>query len=91
MKNKLIEYRKEIDRVDKSILDLLIKRLNIVKKIGKYKAKTNIKIQNKKREAQILKRVADKSGKNKINKEYTKSIFKSILENSRGIQKNNMR
>ncbi|MEK7177317.1 MAG: chorismate mutase [Patescibacteria group bacterium] len=42
MKNKLEDLRKRIDAIDGSILALLAKRMETVKKIGQLKKKNNI-------------------------------------------------
>ena len=71
-------YRKQLDKIDSQVIKLLEKREKISKKIGQYKKKNKIKIQDKSREKQILK---------KLNKNYLKHIFKIIIRNSREIQK----
>lgn len=42
MKNQLKDLRKQIDEVDNQIVDLLAKRMMVVKKIGRLKKKNNI-------------------------------------------------
>ena len=71
-------YRKQLDKIDSQVIKLLEKREKISKKIGPYKKKNKIKIQDKSREKQILK---------KLNKNYLKHIFKIIMRNSREIQR----
>ena len=71
-------YRKQLDKIDSQVIKLLEKREKISKKIGQYKKKNKIKVQNKSREKQILK---------KLNKNYLKHIFKIIMRNSREIQR----
>jgi len=50
-------FRKELDRIDKKIIALLNKREKISRKVGIYKKKNNMKIQDKKREKQMLDRI----------------------------------
>ncbi len=71
----LKDTRQQIDEIDNQIIYLLEKRLKIVKKIKKYKK--NIIDLN--REKKIL---------DKINSQYIKDIYKTILKNSRKIQRN---
>ena len=40
--NKLTEFRKQIDAIDKQIVELLGKRMEFVKEVGKYKKENNI-------------------------------------------------
>lgn len=42
MKNQLDEQRKIIDEIDELIVNLLAKRMKIVKNVGKYKKENNL-------------------------------------------------
>ena len=84
MKNPLKTYRKEIDNIDNQISGLLLKRLKIVKKIGKFKKKNKIKVINKKREKEIFRRLEKNHKKDSV---YMKRIFNSIINNSRKVQR----
>ncbi len=87
--NKLKIYRRNINNIDSQIFKLLAERLTLVKKIGIYKKLNGIKIFDKKRENLILKKIKMQSKKYKTNEEYMENIFKSIMKNSRKIQKYN--
>lgn len=41
-KNALQEFRQEIDSLDAELIQIIAKRMQVVKKIGKYKKKYNI-------------------------------------------------
>ncbi len=73
----LAKLREKIDKTDQKIAQLLEKRLEIVKEIGKHKAKLGIKIADKKREKEVL---------SKMDMEYKKNIFKCIIEESKKAQ-----
>lgn len=85
--DKLKDFRKNIDKIDGEILKLLADRFNIVKKIGKYKKFNGVKIFDKERENQILNKIKIESRKYKTNEKYIEKIFKSIIKNSKEIQK----
>jgi chorismate mutase len=51
------EMRKEINYCDEQIIKFLIKRFNIVKKIGDFKKKNNLPIVDKDREKIVYDRV----------------------------------
>ncbi len=74
------KVRKEIDKLDSTIVELLNKRKNLIILINKYKEKHNLSILDKKREKEILKKLPNK---------YEQNIFKKILKESRKIQKIN--
>ena len=68
------KLRNQIDKIDDKIIFLLEKRLQIAKKIKKYKKK----IIDTNREKEIL---------SKIHSKYIKDIYKSIFKNSKKFQK----
>ena len=76
--------RKRIDDIDRKIVDLLLSRFKLAKKIGNYKTKNLIEINNKKRELEVLKNVKKKS--NKYHKKFIIGIFKKIIGYSKRIQ-----
>ena len=55
MKTKLEGLRKQIDEIDNSIVILLAKRMEIVKKVGKLKKKSNLPLLDNKRWKEIIK------------------------------------
>ena len=59
MERELQRYRAAIDRIDGKLLRLLIKRLSLVKRVGRLKEKRGMDIVQPKREEEILSRVSD--------------------------------
>jgi chorismate mutase len=85
MKNNIfLVHRKEIDKIDNELMELLKKRLESARKIGIYKKKHKIKIVNKEREKEVLK---DRIKKSKLSKDFTKKLFSIIIKESREVQK----
>jgi chorismate mutase len=91
MKNQKVKFlnikRKQIDEIDKKLLELLAKRFKINQKIGFYKKANKLKIKDKKREREILKRVALLAKKLNLNQNLIKKIFKEIIKESCQLQK----
>ena len=54
--------RTEIDAVDDKLVDLYLKRFELVKEIARYKEENNVPVSDPAREREILKRVALKAG-----------------------------
>lgn len=79
--------RKKIDCVDKNILEFLSKRFYFTDKIGKIKKLEKIKIENKKREKEILIKYQKISKKLNLSKKLTTNILKLILQESKKRQK----
>lgn len=87
MLTELKKFREQIDKIDSEMVNLLKKRLKIVRNLGNYKKKNRLKIQNKNREKEIILKVKNKS-KSPKEKNYLTAIFESIIYNSRKIQGN---
>jgi len=74
-------YRKKVDILDKSIMDLLEERMDLSREIGKYKQLNQLNIENLKREEQIL-NLANKYK----NSSEIKDIYKQIFISSKNVQ-----
>ena len=75
---KLKNLRKKLDYVDNKLLKLLIKRTNVVKQVMSLKEHKN-QIVDKKRIAQILKRIKKKSLKHKLDPSISRRIWKNMI------------
>ena len=75
---KLKNLRKKLDYVDNKLLKLLIKRTNLVKQVMSLKEYKN-QIVDKKRIAQILKRIKKKSLKHKLDPNISRRIWKNMI------------
>jgi len=60
-KEKLKELRERIDRIDETILELLVERANLAKEIGEIKTKEGLEIHVPERERKILERILEKN------------------------------
>ena len=85
--NKLEEYRKEIDLIDKEMIALFERRMDVARKVGEYKKENNMEILNSKREEEVIEKNVN-SLKNKEYKNVTRKFFENIMELSRSLQKN---
>ena len=70
MTDTLENYRNEINKIDKLLVDIIKQRMKLSLKIGKYKKDNNMEILNSNREKEVV---------NKIN-EYNKKETEIILE-----------
>lgn len=52
--NELEKYREEIDEIDKQLIELFERRLNVVAKVADYKAEKELPIYNSDRESQVI-------------------------------------
>lgn len=85
MENELKNLRNIIDNIDNDLLELFVKRLDIVEKIFKYKISHGFAVYDSEREAEVMNKIANhnsaKSYKNEV-----QSFFKSIMNISKTYQ-----
>ena len=77
-KEKLVKIRKDLDKLDNSLIKIIKKRTNLVKKVLALKERKN-QIVDKKRIELILKNVKKKSIKNNIDPIITNKIWRNMI------------
>ncbi len=77
-KEKLNKIRKELDKLDDSLIKIIKKRTNLVKRVLALKEKKN-QIVDQKRIYLILKNIKKKSIKHKIDPKITNKIWKNMI------------
>jgi|TARA_Y100000310_G_scaffold161135_1_gene161093 chorismate mutase len=84
---KLKILRRDIEKIDKELFKIIIKREQIIDKISKIKKKNMISIVDLKREKELIKKINEKT-KHQLNKNYIKEIYNVIFKYSKLKQKN---
>jgi chorismate mutase len=77
-KEKLIKIRKELDKLDDSLIKIIKKRTNLVKRVLALKERKN-QIVDQRRINLILKNIKKKSLKNNIDPKITNKIWKNMI------------
>ena len=77
-RKKLSKIRFELDKLDNSLIKVIKKRTNLVKKVLALKEKKN-QIVDKKRIQTILKNIKKKSLKNNIDPKITNRFWKNMI------------
>lgn len=77
--------RKEIDEIDRTILSLFERRMEVVKGVGLYKKENNIPILNEKREVEVIDKIVNMVNNRDIEKEAVE-LFLCLMEVSRDYQ-----
>ena len=77
-RKKLDKIRIELDKLDNSLIKIIKKRTNLVKKVLALKEKKN-QIIDKKRIDSILRNIKKKSLKNNIDPKITNRIWKNMI------------
>ncbi len=78
---QIIKLRKEIDKIDHKIMNLVKKRLAISRKIIKEKKKSGIKACDRKRENEVINNVLRKA---KLKNRLIRNIYSAIFFEARG-------
>lgn len=84
--SSLAELRHKIDMLDDEILDVIQKRMNIVKEIGKNKKENNIQILQSDRWLEVIEKAKLKGASKGLSDELIEILFKAIHQESINIQ-----
>lgn len=87
MEKQLEEWRKEIDKLDQELIELLEKRFELSKKIGEFKHTNKLPIIDEKRYQELLDNVTSYGKTHRIDTEFIKIIFSIIHDQSIKLQK----
>jgi monofunctional chorismate mutase len=79
------DLRNQIDIIDESMQNLFLERLQVVKKIAKYKKEHNLPILDKQREKEIIKKNVDEVDNLEVVDLY-EEFYKKVIEVSKKYQ-----
>ncbi len=78
------QYRNDIDKIDKELVELFNKRMETVKKVAEYKKETGKALYDGERERQLIGKAAERS--NEDTEIYTRVLFSTLTNLSRAYQ-----
>ena len=81
----LDDLRRDIDEVDREILRLLARRMQLVLQVGDYKRKHDLAVYDPERERRMLERLASNSPA-PLSAESAKRIFERLIDESRSLE-----
>jgi chorismate mutase len=84
MSKSIIDFRRELEFIDKDLMELLEQRMLISEEIGKYKKEKGLPIEDLQREKAIIE---EKLAKSNLSKEFIRKIYSVILEESKRVQR----
>ncbi|HEY4542360.1 MAG TPA: prephenate dehydratase [Noviherbaspirillum sp.] len=84
--DKLKPLRERIDAIDTQILDLLNQRARVAQEVGHVKAETNAPVFRPEREAQVLRKLADRNGGPLPNSD-VQTIFREVMSSCRALER----
>ena len=80
----LLELRNEIDRIDRELTDLFLRRMDVSAQVAEYKREHQMRVQDPSRERALLEKISQLSGEDM--EEYTRILYSTILDLSRSYQ-----
>ena len=81
---ELKELREQIDLVDRELVDLFLRRMNLSAEVAEYKRENHLPVLDPSRERALLEKISDLSGEEF--ESYTRTLYASILDLSRSYQ-----
>ncbi len=80
MSNKLEEYRKEIDALDIELIDVLSRRIEVVRKVGELKAGTDISVVQPTRAQAVKDRAAEMGVSKGLDEAFIRQIYDAMID-----------
>ena len=81
---ELTQLRDQIDSIDRELVELFKRRMNISAEVAEYKRRTGMNVLDSSRERALLNKVSELSGEEF--EEYTRTLYATILDLSRSYQ-----
>lgn len=81
---ELKELREQIDGIDRELVELFKKRMNVSAAVAEYKKQNNMKVLDASRERALLEKISELSGEEF--EEYSRVLYSTILDVSRSYQ-----
>ena len=82
-------YRKEINKIDENIIDILKERMKVSIKIGEHKKERKLKVLHADREKEVIENIIKYNNINKemvFDEEFIKELWKVLMNYSKKIQ-----
>ena len=86
---ELQSLRREIDQIDRELLELLARRMRLVLRVGDYKRDRELPVYDPERERAILERLAQ-DAPSPLTAESVKRVFERLIDESRCLEQHHM-
>jgi chorismate mutase len=83
---RLADIRREIDRLDQQLLEILGRRFELVRLLGELKAGADMQVRDAVREARLLRARRQSGRRFKLDQALVSSLFREILKQSVRVQ-----
>lgn len=84
------ELRAEIDRINREILELLAKRMEVAQEIAEYKKQRGLPVHVPEREKQVIENVKSLAKEKGLDEKMIEDVFLKIIEHTRNSENKQM-
>lgn len=81
------ELRKEIDSINKEVVELLAKRMRVSEEIAEYKRQHNLPVYVPEREKVVIETAKELAKKSGLDEKMVEDVFWKIIEHTRNSEK----
>ena len=86
MSDQLEEYRKEIDTLDIELIDVLSRRIDVVRKVGELKAGTDISVVQPARAQAVKNRAAEMGVSKGLDEAFVRKIYDVMIDHAHALE-----
>lgn len=83
---ELEEYRKQIDSIDVEFIDILARRFDIVRAVGRLKSKTGLSVVQSERAEAVKKRAADMGREKGLDPAFVRSLYELMIDHAHELE-----
>ena len=80
------DFRKQIDQIDQKIVELLGRRMDLVKEVAKFKKVENLPVKDSGREDELRRNLKTLATKHGLDPEFVNHLYSHVFIESRRIQ-----
>ncbi|MGH1397850.1 MAG: chorismate mutase [Alphaproteobacteria bacterium] len=86
MNEKLEQYRKEIDALDIELVDVLARRLAVVRAVGALKAETGLSVVQPERAKAVVDRAAEMGVEKGLSPDFIRALYHMMIDHAHVVE-----
>lgn len=83
---ELEKYRADIDRIDAELVDILARRFEIVRAVGRLKAQTGLSVVQAQRAQAVIDRAADMAAEKRLDPDLVRHIYRLMIDHAHALE-----
>jgi len=76
----LSAIRKELDRIDRKLVDLLVERSSVIEEVVRYKGRYGLPVVDRAREAEVLEAAAAYAGTTPLDPRIATDVLRAVID-----------